>query len=170
MGAGITTGLMLGSGVAGAGAEWMQGEANGRIADFNADINRLQARDAISRGETSVAKLDQQVRGLKGTQRAGYAGQGVVVGDGASADVAASTDAMSEADKLTLRNNAAMEAWGFRVQALDNRFQGRVARAGGRNRALGTLLTTGSDVSAYGYRQGMWGQETPTARKPNMVA
>jgi hypothetical protein len=72
----------------------------------------------------------QNTRGMIGSQRAAFAASGVVVDDPNSsvADVAANTAALSEIDALTIRSNAAREAWGFRSQAQDFRTRGQIAK------------------------------------------
>jgi hypothetical protein len=63
------------------------------------------------------------------------------------------TAGMGELDALRIRNNAAREAWGYRVGAANSRMGGKYAAQEANTQAIATLATTGS--SAYSaYRQG----------------
>ena len=68
-------------------------------------------------------------------------------------DVQRDTMALGELDALTIRNNAAREAWGYQTQALQDQHAAAMARTSGRNQAkalrqasLGSLLTGAADV------------------------
>jgi len=92
-------------------------EGTAKQQEFNAGVADAQAVDAVDRGEEDAARLREQVRGLVGAQRSGFAGQGVVVDTGSAADVQADTKTLGEADVRTIRHNAQRQAWGFRVEA-----------------------------------------------------
>ncbi len=108
-------------------------ETNAQIADYNARMAEARARDAIYRGRENEQRFRVDLRGFIGAQRASYAGQGVDVAQGSALEVQADTAYQGELDALTLRVNAAREAWGFRVEAEDERMQARAMRK------LGTL-------------------------------
>lgn len=143
------------SGATQAYSQYQAGRAEQRLANFNARQAELQAQDAITRGREAQQRLRQQVKQVRGTQRARFAGQNVVVGRGSSAQVDAETQVIGELDALTIRNNAAREALGYRTEAIDRRLRGKFARIEGQQRAIGTLLTTGADVARtrYEYKQ-----------------
>lgn len=96
---------------------------NSKILDYNASIATHQADDAILRGATEERRLRVGVGSLIGSQRAAFAAQGIEVGSGTAADVQASTAQQGEEDALTIRTNAMMEAWGFKVASQDIRNQ-----------------------------------------------
>jgi hypothetical protein len=106
-------------------------EATAKLQDFNATVGDAQARDAVTRGEGDVARLAEQTRGLIGSERAGYAGQGVVVDTGSAAAVQADTRQLSDSDQRMIRANAQRQAWGFRVDAENSRRQADITRQGG---------------------------------------
>ena len=58
--------------------------------------------------------------------------------------------AIGEQDALTIRANAARQAWGYKVEANNYRNEGRVAKATGRNAAAGTYLTTAANAMSQG--------------------
>jgi hypothetical protein len=132
-------------------SQYQAGKENGKIADWNAEVADLQARDAMSRGQEAQNKLRRGARRLIGAQRAGFAGQGVVVDSGSPAAVVEDSYTLSEADARTIANNAIREAWGYQVQAAGYRFQAGQARRAGVMAAAGTLIDTGADI--YGFSQ-----------------
>jgi hypothetical protein len=124
-------------------ASYKSGKVNQQIAEVNAKTTDFQAKDAVYRGEIEEDNLRLQVRKLIGAQRASYAGQGVDVNEG-SADIAQQDTAyLGELDALTIRNNAAREAYGYRTESFNQRAGGSLAAAQGRNQAFTTLLTGG---------------------------
>lgn len=122
----------------------------------NAGIADAQAQDAIVRGnqDASTARSNAEIasRTGLGAARANAGASGVGVNSGSA--LAAQTDfARQQAvggalAALTIQNNAAREAWGYRTEGQQYRQQGALAARAGRNTAaqlragaVGTLLT-----------------------------
>lgn len=120
-----------------------QSSYDAKMYDASASVLDRQAQDAISRGETAASRYGSQVRGLQGSQRAATASQGVQVDTGTPGDIVQDTGRMGALDILTLRNNAALEAFGYDVQAGQARAAGRMASAQGKAGARQTLATGG---------------------------
>lgn len=108
-------------------------ESEAELSDFNASVADAQAQDAIERGHEDESRYRSGVRDLIGSQRAGFAASGVDVGFGSSVDVQADAAFLGELDALTIRNNAAREAWGYNVQATDLRKRAEITRRAGAN-------------------------------------
>jgi len=106
-------------------------ESQAQLADYNASVADLQALDAEQRGEEEANRYRQGVRALFGEQRTGLAASGVDVGSGSALDVQADATFLGELDALTIRTNAAREAWGYKVQAVDLRARARITRKEG---------------------------------------
>lgn len=106
-------------------------EAQAQELEFNGRVADAQATDAQARGVDSEGRFAQSVRGLIGTQRTGYAGQGVAVDSGSAADVQTDASTLGATDLRTMRGNAQREANGFRVQAQNYRTDAGIARQGG---------------------------------------
>lgn len=128
-----------------------QGNYLGDVAEQNAKLAEQQATDATARGATSESRFRTSTSQLVGAQKTGYAGQGVDVSTGTPAEVMADSARLGELDALTIRNNAAREAFGYTVQAANERTQGAMARMAGENtassanaQAASTLLTGGA--------------------------
>lgn len=107
-------------------------ESEAQLADYNASIADQQARDSIERGADEEARFRTSVRGMIGSQRAGFAAGNIDVSYGSAVDVQADAAFLGELDSLTIRTNAAREAWGYKVNATDLRQQADIARKGGR--------------------------------------
>lgn len=103
------------------------------LIDYNATIADQQAADALERGQERKQAVRSATRQVIGTQRAGFAGQGVDVSSGSAADVQADAAFLGELDALTEETNAAREAWGIKVQATDLRNRADVTRRTGVN-------------------------------------
>lgn len=106
-------------------------DSQAALADFNASVADLQSKDAIERGAQEESRFRTQVRGAIGQQRAGIAASNIDVGFGSAVDVQADAAYLGELDALTIRTNAAREAWGYKVQATDLRKRGEIARKEG---------------------------------------
>jgi hypothetical protein len=122
-------------------------------AESSAEFQELQAEDALERGREEESRHRFGVRRFAGSQRAALAGQGIDISSGSAADIQEETAVLGELDTLTIRNNAAREAWGYRTQAELTRQFGANAAENLRNQARGTLLTGGAQLfgSAYGF-------------------
>lgn len=101
------------------------------LADYNAAVADVQAQDAVTRGAQDEARFRSGVRGMVGTQRAGFAAGNIDVSSGSAVDVQADTAYLGELDALQIKTNAAREAWGYTVQAQDLRKRAEIARKTG---------------------------------------
>lgn len=145
-------------------------ESEAQLAEFNASVADLQETDALQRGQEDENRFRMGVRGMIGSQRAAIAGSGVDVGFGSAVDVQTDAAFLGELDALTIRTNAAREAWGYKVQGQDLRKRAEIARKEGvylekggnvaGNAAYvgagGTLLTGGATLLSdrYGFKKG----------------
>lgn len=120
-----------------------EGKFKSAMAKINERRAELQAQDAIERGDKEASAFGGKVRQMVGTQRAGYASQGVVVDGGTAADVQAETRQMGAEDVQTIRNNAFREAMGFKSQAQDYAMQARMSKYSAMAQSGQTLLAGG---------------------------
>lgn len=147
-----------------ANAAVQQGNYQGGVYDQNAALADNQSTDAISRGRQAEIARGTATNQTVGAQRASYAASGVNVGNGSALDVQADTARMGALDQLTIKRNAAMEAFGYGVDATNARNAANFARTGGQNtaaglrrQATGTLLTGALDAYQIGSQSGMFG-------------
>lgn len=151
MGLAAAFALTAGSGAVQSYNQAKAGRENQRIDEYNAKVSDLQATDAIQRGENDSLKQRAIAKRAIGRQRAALAASGMDINSGTASDIQDETHALGELDALTIRNNAAREAWGYRVQAKGRRMQGSIDRSQADRAATGTLLTTGADAYRMGY-------------------
>lgn len=124
-----------------------QGQAQEQQADAaafqqrtNASYANIAANDAVARG-TYDADLQRIKTGQNvGTQRTAQASNGGEVNDGSNANLQADTAALGELDALTIQNNAAREAYGYKVQALTGQQNANQLVANGQSAAQSSLL------------------------------
>lgn len=140
-------------------------EDEAQLADYNAAVADVQAKDAIERGYEEENRFRVQVKQAIGNMRTGFGASGVDVGYGSAAETQVDAAQLGELDALTLRTNAAREAWGFKVAAEDYRRRATITRRGGsfavragaeqqtaaRFGAATSLLGTGSSLFAAKY-------------------
>lgn len=131
-----------------------------QIAEINARIAEMQARDALKRGHEAEGRSRQTFKKLRGSQRATLAAQGIRVDVGSAQDIQQEAADIGEFEALTIRNNAAREAFGYRSQGIGFQMQatgaeaaGRLAASQGRIAATQTLMTGGLQAASY-YQQG----------------
>jgi hypothetical protein len=152
-------------------AERRAAESQAELADYNAAVADLQAKDAEERGRDDESRFRRSVSMMIGSQRAGFAASNVDVGYGSTVDTQADASYLGELDALQIRNNAAREAWGYRVQGADSRAragitrrEGAFAEQSGRTQAsaqrkagtvsaIGSVLDTATSLlfSKYGF-------------------
>ena len=134
---------------------------NAQIAEMNATLADRRARDAILRGQEEEQRKRAEIAQLQGRQRAAMGANNVDLGFGSPLDTLVDTAVMGELDALTIRRNAAREAYDFNVQGVNQRAQAGLdrmnasaARSGGMIGAVGTVL--GGGARAYGnYRSSL---------------
>lgn len=136
-----------------------------RVYDWNARVADLQAEDAIDRGRYEEDRFRSQIDQFIGTQRATQAASGTDVNFGSNVDVQADTAYLGELDALAIRTNAYREAWGYRVEGIDNRARAMIARKSGVQAAeagkvaaraaywqgAGTIIGAGTSLLAARY-------------------
>ena len=111
-----------------------------KIAKQNAAVSEQAADDAMRTGDINADAKRIETRGIIGTQRAGFAANGIDVNTGSAGLVQDDTAQFGELDALTIMNNAAREAYGYKTQAVDQRQQGKLAKYKGKMDAIGSIL------------------------------
>lgn len=124
-------------------------ESDASLLEMNASITKTQGQIAIQQGQREEQRLRLGSAQVKGTQRAGFAANGVDLGVGSAARVLATTDYMTEVDAGEIRANAARAAFGYKVQEANQKFAAMSARAQGFNYTAGSAFAsaTASGIS-----------------------
>lgn len=148
--------------------QMQQGQAQSAMYGYQAAVMRnnqqiaeMQAADALKRG--LIAETQQREKGAQrqSTMLAGLAGQGTDI-SGSATDILGDAAASTEFDALTARANAAKEAWGYRVKALDagNNVSLSMAQQGASGSLLGAggaLIGGAGSVADKWYKYGRGG-------------
>lgn len=161
----IGTGMQIAGMVSNAFGAYNQSKATQQAYDYQAAVNRnnaqiaeWQARDAITRGQKAEQAQRLKTAQLKSSQRASFAARGVSLAEGSAANILQDTDFMGNVDALTIRDNAAREAWGHRVQAGNyaadaDALSARAASESPAGKAFTSLLTSGGAVASSWYNR-----------------
>lgn len=112
------------------------------ISRANADLARINARDVIVRSGEDQTQLQRDKRRLIGAQVSAI-GANNVTQSGSALDILADTEKQVARDQLTMRNNAARQAWALESEAKLESFAGATTRRNQSAKALGTLATGG---------------------------
>jgi hypothetical protein len=136
----FSIGLNMAGGLIKGQAEKQAAEANAQTADWNAGIADQAAADAIARGSVKEGQIKLAGSEVASKQTVALASSGVDTQAGSSVTTAETTGGLSALDALMARNNAAREAWGYKVQASQYRRQAAITRATGQAQAVGSVL------------------------------
>lgn len=156
----------IGAAVSGAGA-LQSGAASSaaygykaQVAENNAAIAKQKAVLDIQSGEIAAVNKGLQTRALVGKEKATQAAAGIDVNTGSAADVRAGSAELGMLDALTIRSNAAKQAWADEVQATSDTAQARLDRmAGDQAETAGMIGAAGSllnGVSTVGGNYAKW--------------
>ena len=107
--------------------------AESTIARENAALAEQQGRNEIDLGRGQIEQLQQQGAQFESTQKNIMADNGIDISTGSAIDILASTRQQVAADTNTLRANAALSAWGHRVNATNLTNQANMASASAKN-------------------------------------
>lgn len=142
----IGTGAAVAGTVMNANAQRSASEIQAKQDRQNAVYAETAATDVLQIGEKEAARARGEGTRLIGKQRVGYATAGVVLGTGTTLDTLAETREVTEMEALTIKANAARDAWGYRTQGLNYRAQADITRRAGEQAVVGTYLTGAAQV------------------------
>lgn len=125
----------------------MQAQGQTQNADFqsgmmqqNAQFKLKTADETINAGNTSADWQRVRAGQAVGTQRSAQAANGIDVNSGSAAQLQDDTAMLGELDALTIQNNAAREAYGYRVQAKQDILNASQTVQNGKTAAMGSIL------------------------------
>lgn len=139
--------IQLGGAALDAGSKRKQGQQDEKTAEANQRLANYQADDALNRGSIEEQRYRRQIARLVGAVR-NEAGARNVEMRGSALSLLEDAAGIGEEDAVTIRNNAAREAWGYRNQASESARWGANARSNA-NAQAGSSLLTGA-AQAYG--------------------
>lgn len=144
-----STAMSVGQGISNANR---QGNAEAAQAELNKRLSEIAAMDAIRRGDYEAAKVSGEATRVIGKARTTQAASGVDITSGSSLDVIETTRLFTELDKEVIRNNAAREAWGYKVQGLEYAARSEMAKASIGSNIAATVLGGAGDLIGHGLR------------------
>lgn len=143
---------VIGAGVSAYG-QYEQGQSAKKAGEYNAEMSKRAADDALQRGSIDAAKIKDNTRKLISTQIANSGASGFDSSTGTPLDLSVEAKGYGELDALTTINNAQRQASGLNAQATLDRYQGNASARAGTIGAAGTLIS-GAASSYYGYKKG----------------
>lgn len=117
--------------------------------EFEANVSAINARNAerqaaaiMEAGSQEAMFSDLRYSAAKAAGKASAAARGLVVGAGAAAELAASTELARQADRRTIRLNAVRAANDARIAAVNERIRGSFAGVSASNarRSAGSIV------------------------------
>lgn len=131
--------------ISGIGAQ-RQDQAQADAANYNAAVARNAAIFAQQQGEVNAQANDRRTAAMVGRQRAAYAAGNLDVNSGSPLDIQSDTEQIGRLNSLTIRNNAARDAYGYQANAnLDTAAASNYETAG-NSAMLGSLIGAGTSV------------------------
>lgn len=116
MGFSATAFQAFGAGVSAYGA-YSGAKSQKAALEGQAQIAEWQAKQALAKGRIDENTVQMHTASVFSDQRAQLAANGVDLGTGSASDILATTKLMGAVDALTVRDNAAREAWGLETQS-----------------------------------------------------
>lgn len=123
-----------------------QGSYESSIANTNAAIAAVQERQTLQAGDIQASRENLKTQGIIGSERATQGASGVDVSSGSAAAVRSSTAGIGAIDELTVRNNAARQAWGYQTEAIQDTYQGKFAELTAKAKSFQTILSGGLEA------------------------
>jgi hypothetical protein len=133
----------------------MQGEYQKSMFEMNAKMSSFQAEDAERRGRLEAKEYGKKIKATIGSQRASLAAQGIDVNSGTALDIQEDTAATGAIDQMTIKNNAYREAFGYKMQAMSDTFQGKYTALATKNAVRNTYIAGGLNAVNSGASAGM---------------
>jgi hypothetical protein len=149
----------VGNSISQYGAEMGQSKWASQAYKQNAALANMQGRYAMENGATAAGIRGQQAAQLIGRQRAVISSGAADVNTGSAAKVQADTAAAAAQDRAQIMNNAALQRWGFGVEATNYEAQARLAKIAGRYNANSSLISGGLGFARDMTRAAYYGKQ-----------
>lgn len=131
------------TGIASARAARAQGDYESSIANTNAAIARVKMRQVLEQGDIERSRQNLKTEQTVGALRTAAGASGTDVATGSNALVRIGAVGVGSIDELTVRNNAARQAWGYETEAIQDTYQGQFANLTAAVKSQQSLLTAG---------------------------
>jgi hypothetical protein len=126
---GVGAGMDFVGSIAGVRSERRSLRSAARIADIGASMADEDARQALRIGTVLAGRRFEEGARVRGQQVAAMGANNLVIGEGSTARVLATTDYATQLDVDTIMANAYREAFGLQVEGMNLRGQAAAQRA-----------------------------------------
>lgn len=116
-----------------AGANAAADTYKAQVADNNAAIATQQAEWTAENGDQAASAAALKTRATEAGIEANQAASGIDVNTGSAVQVQDSARILGKLDALTIRSNAARQAYGYQVQAINEKSQAQLDRFAAKN-------------------------------------
>jgi len=123
-----------------------QAQAQANAANYNAAVAANASNFARQQGEINAQANDRRTAAMIGRQRAIYAAGNLDVNTGSPLDIQANTEQIGRLNSLTIRNNAAREAYGYQANANLDSAAATNYQSAGDMAMFGSLIGAGTSV------------------------
>lgn len=137
-----------------------------RVGNINAELALQQAEEAEAVGVQEASRRLQQGSIDASSMRAKYAAQGIAVDSGSAAAVQQGIKGAAAQDAATIRRNAALQSWGYGVDAANSRTRGRMGYISGKYEGTQSLISGGMQFARYGIEAANEYDKASKTRKP----
>lgn len=120
------------------------------IAESNAKIAAYKIKDAVDRGDMASSEYLKKAGQVRSSQKVSLAAQGISVENGSAYDTLSDTDFYANLGAIQIRNNAAREAFGYKIESINNTAQASLSSIATDRQGAQSLLTGGLNSLGYG--------------------
>ena len=152
------------AGVVSAYSAYQQGEAASAAARYNARVAEQQATAAQQAAGSEAESRRRRLEQVLGTQRAQYGASGIAGSEGSPLLVMMQSEEQAALEVARVRHGGAVAAYGFGIEAQQQRRAGAQARRQARLAAAGALLQGVSGAARVGATS-----QSPSATPPRSV-
>jgi hypothetical protein len=131
-----------------------QGQSQAAMYNYQAQVSKNNAIIAQQNADyaTAQGETEAQTEGMKtaqqiGTIRSQGGASGLDVNSGSKGAVVSSATELGELDAMTIRNNAAWKAYGFKTQEMNFQAQSDVEKSAASKSMFASLMGTATGVS-----------------------
>lgn len=127
------------------------------MARINAGLSEKAAEGELLKGQQQEQSARLRTAGLKSTQRAAMAANGIDLSSGTAQNILNTTDYMGDVDANTIAANAIKSAWGYRTQGTNYSNEAAMAAANSSGisptaSAFSSLLDSAAQVAPQWYQ------------------
>ncbi len=119
---------------------------NANVEAKNAEISTQKAAWAGEEGDQAAGISQLKTAAKVGSIKANQGASGVEVGTGSNADVVNSAREVGALDALTIRSNAAREAYGYQTEAYSHRAQEALNRYAAKNEVAASKINAATTL------------------------